>query len=766
MNKLTLKTLTVVFLLLLSQSVVYSQKVAVVLSGGGAKGACHVGLLKALEENDIPIDYIAGTSMGAIVAGLYAAGYSPEEMEALMTSEEFKGWAKGVIDPEYVYYYKKDPNDPSWISVPIEISPKKFKPKLPTNLVLPYEMDFQFIRIFADAGAAANYNFDSLFVPFRCVAADITANQPYIARKGNLENAIRASMTFPLYFKPITIDGHLMFDGGIFNNFPVDVVLEDFQPDYVIGSKAAGDYSIPNPDDIISQIEGLVMNKVPYQIPEGVKGIMVAPQLIKVEVNDFSQAKSFIDSGYVATTVLMDSIKKNVSRRESKEERRMKREAFNNRKPDMFIDQVIVTGVKPAQADYIRKLIVHHPKQRLFSEMKEDYYRLITDNRFRSVLPRLKFNPQSGYYDLTFEVERATPLELQFGGIITSSPNTEGYLQGTYYLLGENALNISLNGYFGRFYLGGRIGARFDFPFQNPYFLEMDMVSYRYHYFPSGLIFLDDVLSSNVSRYDDNITGIIGWPITNKGVFKINGVTGDWETHYYHTNAVKRTDVQDKTLFRYFKLGAELDFNTLNQRQYATAGSRLNARLNFGGGTEYHTPGTTSFSKQKAEFYHSFMDLQFTYDNYFAKSGPFTFGMLSECVFTTLPRFRNYTSTMILMPQFSPFPDAKVRFLENLRSQSYLAGGLKILYSFSNAIHMRVEGYYFQQFRKIFQNEKQGAYFGPWLSHHGFTMTSAIVAHTFLGPLSLNLNYFGGETSPWSFTVNFGYYLFHKEGLN
>ena len=168
-----------VFLLsLFSFSEVYAQKVAVVLSGGGAKGACHVGLLKALEENDIPIDYIAGTSMGAIVAGLYAAGYSPEEMEVLMTSEEFKKWAKGVIDTEYMYYYKKDPNDPSWVSVPVEISPKKFKPKLPTNLVSPYEMDFQFIRIFADAGAAANYNFDSLFVPFRCVAADITANQP------------------------------------------------------------------------------------------------------------------------------------------------------------------------------------------------------------------------------------------------------------------------------------------------------------------------------------------------------------------------------------------------------------------------------------------------------------------------------------------------------------------------------------------------------------------------------------------------------------
>ncbi len=766
MRNLTYKAFMVFLLSLFSFSEVYAQKVAVVLSGGGAKGACHVGLLKALEENDIPIDYIAGTSMGAIVAGLYAAGYSPEEMEVLMTSEEFKKWAKGVIDTEYMYYYKKDPNDPSWVSVPVEISPKKFKPKLPTNLVSPYEMDFQFIRIFADAGAAANYNFDSLFVPFRCVAADITANQPYIARSGNLENAIRASMTFPLYFKPITIDGHLMFDGGIFNNFPVDVVLEDFKPDYIIGSKAAGDYSIPNPDDIVSQIEGLVMNKVPYQIPEGVNGIMVAPQLIKVEVNDFSQAKAFIDSGYVATTALMDSIRRNIGRRESKEERIMKRQAFNNRKPDMFIDQVIVTGVNPAQADYIRKLIVHQPRQRLFPEMKEDYYRLITDSRFRSVFPRLKFNPESGYYDLTLEVERATPFELQFGGVITSSPNTEGYLQGTYYLLGENALNISLNGYFGRFYLGGRLRARFDFPIKNPYFIEMDLVSSRYHYFPSGLIFLDDVLSSNLSRYDYNVTGIIGWPVTNKGVFKINGILGDWETRYYHTNAVKRTDVQDKTSLEYFKLGAELDFNTLNQRQYATAGSRLDACLNFGGGTEYHTPGTTSFAKQKAEFYHSFMDVKFTYDNYFAKSGPFTFGMLSEFVFTTLPRFRNYTSTMILMPQFSPFPDANVRFLENLRSQSYLAGGLKILYSFSDAIHLRIEGYYFQQFRKIFQNSKQGSYFCPWLIHHTYTTTSALVAHTFLGPFSLNLNYFGGETSPWSFTVNFGYYLFHKKGLN
>ena len=86
--------------------IVYGQRVGLVLSGGGAKGIAHIGLIKALEENNIPIDYVAGTSMGAIVAAFYAMGYTPDEMLRLIKSKEFASWSTGEIDPSYIYYFR------------------------------------------------------------------------------------------------------------------------------------------------------------------------------------------------------------------------------------------------------------------------------------------------------------------------------------------------------------------------------------------------------------------------------------------------------------------------------------------------------------------------------------------------------------------------------------------------------------------------------------------------------------------------------------
>src|SRR6056297_1779867 len=100
--------LTVLFFFL--RFYTYSQeKVGLVLSGGGAKGLAHIGVIKALEENNIPVDYVTGTSMGAIVGGLYAIGYSPEEMTQLVLSDEFRNWALGEIEQDYIYYFKKPP---------------------------------------------------------------------------------------------------------------------------------------------------------------------------------------------------------------------------------------------------------------------------------------------------------------------------------------------------------------------------------------------------------------------------------------------------------------------------------------------------------------------------------------------------------------------------------------------------------------------------------------------------------------------------------
>ena len=255
----------IVLLIILSQTI-QAQSVGLVLSGGGAKGLAHIGVIKVLEENNIPIDYIAGTSIGAIVAGLYAAGYTTDEMEELFKSDDFYFWSTGKIQKEYRYYFMQQEEDPSWIDLKFEKKEDKLKVLPPTNLIPENQMDFAFMELLSATNAACNYNFDSLMVPYFCVAADMYNNQPVILRNGDLGSAIRASMTVPLVFKPITIDGKLLFDGGILNNFPTDIMKETFNPDIIIGHKVADESKKAESDDLMQQVSNLVMRPTNFTI--------------------------------------------------------------------------------------------------------------------------------------------------------------------------------------------------------------------------------------------------------------------------------------------------------------------------------------------------------------------------------------------------------------------------------------------------------------------------------------------------------------------
>jgi len=154
-----------------------AQKVGLVLSGGGAKGLAHIAVIRALEENGIPIDYIAGTSMGAIVAGLYAAGYSPDEMEQLFKSEQFKFWSTGQIQEEYRYFYSRPEDEPSWLELDILKKEDKLKILPPTNLIPEEQMDFAFMELFSSVTAINKGDFNRLFVPYFCIATDIYQNR-------------------------------------------------------------------------------------------------------------------------------------------------------------------------------------------------------------------------------------------------------------------------------------------------------------------------------------------------------------------------------------------------------------------------------------------------------------------------------------------------------------------------------------------------------------------------------------------------------------
>ena len=177
------KALALIIILFLLPVMAQAQKVGLVLSGGGAKGLTHIGIIRALEENNIPIDYITGTSMGAIVGSLYAMGYSPDDMEALLKSEDFKRWYSGEVEEKYMYYFKKDLPTPDFLNIRLSFRDSlNIKPQfLPTSVVDPIQMNLVFIDLYARATASCGGDFDKLFVPFRCIASDVYNKKQLVA---------------------------------------------------------------------------------------------------------------------------------------------------------------------------------------------------------------------------------------------------------------------------------------------------------------------------------------------------------------------------------------------------------------------------------------------------------------------------------------------------------------------------------------------------------------------------------------------------------
>ena len=190
-----MKRIGILLLALIFANHIFSEeKVGLVLSGGAAKGLIHIGVIKALEENNIPIDYITGTSIGAIIGSLYAIGLSPEEMIEIFKSRDFASWQTGEILPEDLYYFRKLPQKPDLFNVSFRINQEDSitltSKILPVNLVNPRQMNFALLSIYASSTAACQGDFDKLMVPFRCVASDIYDKEAVVHSAGDLGDAV------------------------------------------------------------------------------------------------------------------------------------------------------------------------------------------------------------------------------------------------------------------------------------------------------------------------------------------------------------------------------------------------------------------------------------------------------------------------------------------------------------------------------------------------------------------------------------------------
>jgi len=759
-------------ILLLFTTQLMAQKVGLVLSGGGSKGVAHIGVIRALEEAEVPIDYIAGTSMGAIIGGLYAAGYSPDEMELLVTSPEFYYWLSGKLDDKYTYFFKKSTPDASWIDFKFRVD-SVVTPSLPSNIVSPVLMDFAFMKIFAGATATANRNFDSLMVPFRCVASDIARTEPVVLSTGDLGTSIRASMTFPFYFKPIRIDGKLLFDGGMYNNFPSDVMLNDFFPDIIIGSQAAANYAGPVEDNVISQLQNMLMLKSQYSVICD-NGVLIKPNLKKVNVIDFSNTAEFIDSGYVATMRQIPEIREFVVDRVTKKQIDEKRAAFNQSKPPLLVGNFHVSGLKSGQFEYVNRVLRKNafnaaksgrqavPSMLSLGMIEPEYFKLLSEGKIDDIYPQLEFNRLSGLYDLYLNIKSHNQALASVGGAVTSTAVNELFLQVQYDRWNKNSLQLKANAYFGRFYNSGMLSARLDFPTLTPFFIKAEFIYNKFNFFKTNTYFFEDEDPFFLVESDNFGCLSVGLPFTNNGVFAFRLQTGDNRDDYYQTNLYTRADTLDRSRFEFTSPGFLMELNTLNRKEYASSGSRFSFEAGMVYGTETFKAGSTLPDLSDENHRHAWFQSHLEYENYFARLAGFKTGFYGQVHFSTQNYFSNYTASILAASAFQPVSESRIRFMPQFRANRYIAAGSKNIYSLTKNLDLRLEFYAFMPTRAIRQNMLNREAVAADGIRVWPMATSTLVYFSPVGPLSVSLNYFNDEANPWSFFLKFGYLIFNK----
>ncbi|MFZ4520606.1 MAG: patatin-like phospholipase family protein [Bacteroidales bacterium] len=762
------KRLFLVFSILFSSlftcNAVSAQRVALVLSGGAAKGGAHIGVLRALEENHIPISFIVGTSIGAVVGGMYASGYTPDEIEKLMSSEEFQRWASGIMDNRYVFYYRKEDPNASWITTSFDFT-KKITSILPAQLIKTYDIDFQIMQMLSQANAVAGNDFNKLMVPFRCVVADIDTTSQMVLSKGDLSTAVRGSMSLPLVFSPVIINKKLVYDGGMYNNFPCDVAVRDFQPDVIIGSRVAQRYQNPDRDDMVSQLLTMLMERQSDTIVYP-NSVMIVPNVPAINLLDFSKTSILADSGYSATIRRIPDIRKLVKDTMTAVTLQQRRMGFNKSKPMLLVDSIHIFGVNKAQSTYVSYLFKHGKKTISMDELRIQYFRFIDEGFVKSIFPVMRFNQKTGFFDLYIDVKKSNKFGAQFGGNFSLGNNSEAFLELQYKYLWTNALRFFTNGYFGKVYSSAKMGGRIDFNSKVPLFIEANYTYNHFNYFRNASFFFDDKTPNYVieSEYFGDMK--IGIPVTNTGKLTLGGVYAHTADKYYQDNVFSRTDTADQTLFNFFSPTVCFDLNSLNRKQFSNAGVRLKLSISYVNGEEEMLPGSTAISKKPVTAYHDWFKVHLLYDNYFESWGPLKLGLYAEGVLSNQPLFSNYTSSVLYAPAFQPIPESQAYFLVPFRSTNYAAAGLKMVLKVYKKVEYRLEGYVFQPYREILENPTDfTAYYGPKFSDRSYIASTSIVYHSPLGPISISLNYYDKMPDLFTINFNFGYIIFNKRAM-
>ncbi len=281
-------------------------RVCVVLSGGGALGSAHVGVLKVLDELKVPVDCVAGTSMGAVVGGMYAAGYTPAELEDILLAIDWSDLLDDRPRRQAVPYRRKQ--DDLTFLTRLEVGFNRGRLQLPTALITGQKLDFLLQALAAHTVGVDS--FDALVIPFRAVATDLESGEEVVLDHGDLARAVRASMAVPGVFRPVEIDGRVLVDGGLVNNLPVDQA-------HAMGAEVVIAVDVGEPlrtRDRLRSLTGITGQVVSMMTRGNVDrqlagaDLVIHPAVEEFDGADFTKARKMIPMGEEAARQVADEL--------------------------------------------------------------------------------------------------------------------------------------------------------------------------------------------------------------------------------------------------------------------------------------------------------------------------------------------------------------------------------------------------------------------------------------------------------------------------
>ena len=391
-------------------------KVGLVLSGGGAKGMAHIGVLKKLESVGLYPDYITGTSMGSIVGALYSIGYSVDELEDFARNSKWLELMSNTLDTRFISINQKDDLG----CYPVEFTFEGGKLIRSSGVIEGQNLSQFFSR---QTWCTAGINsFDDYPIPFRCYGVDILKGRQVEFKEGDLAQAIRGSMAIPLVFSPVLIenpgDTMLIVDGGVMHNFPVEDVRR-MGADIVIGSYTGYDETVTSSEmNSIAKITGRVLmfggvNDSKEQAKKVDKKYLITPNVKGIQPSDFLQADKIIKRGEEAADSIIVDLKKLADSLNAIEPR--KRPAPLVRHDSIKVSTVIINGINLTDEEYAHDVIDIANGQYVTVDMiEQSITRLYSTLLYKSINYRMETLPD-GNIALVFTVKEKGPAQLNLG---------------------------------------------------------------------------------------------------------------------------------------------------------------------------------------------------------------------------------------------------------------------------------------------------------------------------------------------------------------